>query len=203
MTENNNVTDNVQTRTTGEKIAAALKEWGRKQIVGLKRRPQNIAFLVLAATSIYFLFALFPLSQAVNEVNTHADTKATGICMFIVTLVSILVLVSFLNAFPKRKKPLIPFIALVFAMIAGMVACDIVFYVQMNNCLAAAAEQSTTYGYVEAGQPFIIVHIVLLCVSAVVFALLPVYRKFINMIDTSKTVVSATENMKGTLDLEE
>ena len=82
MTENNNVTDNVQTRTTGEKIAAAFKEWGRKQIVGLKRRPQNIAFLVLAATSIYFLFALFPLSQAVNEVNTHAATKATGICMF-------------------------------------------------------------------------------------------------------------------------
>lgn len=48
-----------------------------------------------------------------------------------------------------------------------------------------------------------IAHIVLLCVSAVVFALLPVYGRLIKKINTSKKLESATETMSGGIDIEE
>ena len=125
--------------------------------------------------------------------------------MFVTTLLSLLVLVSFLNAFPKRKKPNIFFIILVFVMIGAMAACDIVYYIQMNECLAGITNPATSdiYRLVSAAQPFMLVHIVLLGVSAVVFALLPLYKKLILKIDTKVVLESAAENMHGEIDIRE
>ena len=44
---------------------------------------------------------------------------------------------------------------------------------------------------------------VLLGVSAVVFALLPVYKRLINKINTKVQLESATENMQGSIDIQE
>lgn len=188
----------------GSKFKAGAKEWLRKKTVALKRKPQNIALFFLAVTSIYFMLALYSVSQAINRVFSEATVTATGICIFIVTLLSLLVLVSFLNAFPKRKKQNIFFTALVFVMIAGMIACDIVYYVQMGNCLTAHPDPaSVLYQTVNAAQPYILAHVVLLGISAVIFALLPVYRKLINKINTKVELESATENMRGAIDIEE
>ena len=151
------------------------------------------------------MLVLFIVSQSIFESATNDYTHATGICIFITTLLSLLCLVSFLNAFPKRKKPNIFFIVLVFVMIAAMVACDVVYYVQMSNCMAniTGADESTMYQIVSKGQPYIIGHIVLLGISAVVFALLPVYGRLIKKIDTSVKLESATENMQGNIDITE
>lgn len=208
MAENEKILDESASQpqlTKGQKFLAGIKEWFRKQIVGLKRKPQNVAMFFLLATSVYFMFILFNVSQAINASNADPNTPATGICMFVTTLLSLLVLVSFLNAFPKRKKPNLAFIILVFAMIAGMIATDLVYYVQMNNCMSGVANpaESAMYAAVSYAQPYIMAHIVLLIVSAVVFALLPVYSRLIRMIDTSVKVTSATENMKGEIDIED
>lgn len=56
---------------------------------------------------------------------------------------------------------------------------------------------------VEKAQPYILAHIVLLGVSAIVFALLPVYKRLINKIDTKVVLESATENMQGAIDIQE
>ncbi|MDE7330126.1 MAG: hypothetical protein K2N30_03380, partial [Clostridia bacterium] len=106
----------------GEKFKANVKEWFRKKTVALKRAPQNIPLAYFVIVSVYFLLALFVISMAVEKSATEPLTPATGICIFISTLLSILVLVSFLNSFPKRKKPNIFFIVLTFVMIAGMIA---------------------------------------------------------------------------------
>ena len=206
MTENENMVSNdVQPpESRMDKFAAAFKEWGRKKIVGLKRHPQNVALFFLLVASVYFLMIMFPVSQAGNAANNDERTFAIGICFFIATLLSILVLVSFLNAFPKRKKPSIPFIILVYVMIAGIIACDLVYYLQMDACLQNITSTGEMYATVSAAQPYIIAHIVLLGIAAVVFALLPVYKRLINMIDTSIVVESATENMqKGSIDIQE
>lgn len=188
----------------GQKAKAGIKEWFRKRIVSLKRKPQNIALLLLAVATIYFMLILFKLSQAVFLAESNQYVKATGICVFVVTLLSLLVLVSFLNAFPKRKKPNIFFIVLVFVMIAGMLACDIVSYVQMTNCLNnLSSNTSLLYNAVNTALPYIIGHIVLLGLSAIVFALLPVYSKLINKINTKVELESATENMHGAIDIQE
>ena len=182
------------------KIWGAVKEWFRKRIVALKIKPQTIPLLVLLITSVVFMLSMFSYSKAIYASFSEPTTRETGICIFISTLLSILVLVSFLNAFPKRKKPNIFFVVLVFIMIAGMIACDTVYYVQMNNCINMSSDLKTD---IEPAQPLALAHIILLGVSAIVFALLPVYSKLIRKIDTSIKIDSATEHMQGKIDIEE
>ena len=109
----------------GKKFQAKIKEWFRKKVVALKRKPQMIALFLLAVTTIFFMLALYTISQAIDLSAANANVKATGICVFIVTLLSLLVLVSFLNSFPKRKKPNIFFIILVFVMIDDSIAVNL------------------------------------------------------------------------------
>lgn len=189
------------TPSKGAKFKAAVKEWFRKRIVGLKVRPQKIPLFVMVVTTVYFMLILFSVSHAVS---LNDEPTATGICTFITTLLSLLYLVSFLNAFPKRKKPNIFFIVLVGVMIAAMLACDIVYYLQTADAMAARTDHDTI-GYTVAAeaQPYVIGHMVLLGISAIVFALLPVYSRLIRKIDTSVKLDSATEHMHGKIDIEE
>ena len=195
-----------QKPSKGKKSSKGVKEWFRKKIVALKRRPQNIALLFLLVSTVYFMLSLFKISQAIYEVYTQEGVETSiGICIFVTTLLSLLVLVSFLNSFPKRKKPNIFFIVLVFLMIGAMIACNIVFYVQMSDILALPALQGATdtINKVTTGQTYVIVHVALLGVSAVVFALLPAYRLLINKINTQVELESATEKMQGDIDIQE
>ncbi len=180
------------------KLRAGLKEWFRKRIVALKVKPQLIPLAVMVITTVYFMLILFAISIAVME--AKEATSATGICTFITTLISLLYLVSFLNAFPKRRKPNVFFIVLVGAMIAGQIACDLVYYFQMANVIAQKPALSPN---VSPAQPLVIGHIVLLGISAAVFALLPVYSRLIRRINTSVKLDSATEHMQGNIDIEE
>lgn len=198
--KNDSALDNPSAK--GDKFKSKMKEWFRKKIVNLKRRPQTIPLLLFVITTVFFMLALVTFSQSVYSSNSDARTPATGICIFISTLLSLLVLVSFLNAFPKRKKPVIAFIVLVYLMVAGMIACDIVYYSQMQACIEFNGS-GTMVDMVSKGQPLILVHIVLLGISAVVFALLPVYSRLIKKIDTSIKIESATENMQGQIDIED
>ena len=154
----------------------------------------------------HFGLSLFKISIAINEIYTQEGVKSTiGICIFVTTLLSLLVLVSFLNSFPKRKKPNIFFIVLVFLMIGAMIVCDIMYYVQVENILALPELQDATktIALVRPGQTYVLVHVILLGVSAVVFALLPAYRLLINKINTKVELESATENMQGFIDIQE
>ena len=179
-----------------------VKEWFRKRIVALKVKPQIIPLCVMVITTVYFMLILFPVSEAVSW--NYNDTAATGICVFVTTLVSLLYLVSFLNAFPKRKKPKIFFIVLVFVMIAAQIGCDVGYYVQMSKAIAGAAN-TTSDAYLTAtkAQPLMLGHLILLGISTVVFALLPVYSKLIRKINTAIKIDSATEHMGEKIDIED
>ena len=190
------------TPSKGKKFLAALKEWWRKRIVALKVRPQKIPLWIMVITTVYFMLILYSLSWAVEK--NYTDTTASGICVFITTLVSLLFIVSYLNAFPKRKKANIFFIVLVFVMIAGQIACDLAYYFQMDKAIDGMVNHtSDAYKSATRGQPLIIGHVVLLGLSAIAFALLPVYSKLIKKINTSIKVDSATEHMGEKIDIAE
>lgn len=202
--ENQPETEPENKPSKGSKFSASLKEWCRKRIVALKVKPQTIPLIVMVITTVYFMLILFSVSKAVQFAATDSHTAATGICTFITTLLSLLYIVSFLNSFPKRKKPNIFFIVLVGVMIAGQLACDLVYYFQMDACIESITNKGSDMDVAcRAAQPYIIGHIVLLALSAVVFALLPVYAKLIRKIDTSVKLESATEHMQGEIDIEE
>ena len=185
-----------------KKIGAGLKEWGRKQIVTLKRSPQRIPLLLTCLTSVLWLLWLFTFSRAAYALS---GITVLGLIVFAATLLSILVIPLFLNAFPKRKKPNIVFIILVFVFFAALIALDVTYYSLCNDFLYVqkAQQQSWIDDRPYIGESFIlaIVHIVFIAISALSLALMPVYAPLIKKINTMKAIEENT--ISGTIDIED
>jgi len=98
-------------------FVGGLKEFIRKSLVSLKRKPQMIALVVLALAFVYYSFNLTIISNTTAYINL----PGMGLSGFTIMLLSVLLLVCFLNAFPHRKPVNIPMLALMFVMI-GCVA---------------------------------------------------------------------------------
>ena len=219
-----------------ESFAAKAKEWFRKQCVTLKRKPQRIAFFFFIISSVVYLAGLNVLSQ--GPISDFWDQKNLGLPVFVVTLFSILVLVLFMNTFPKHgiaykkggKKHSMNYImlALTFIFVGAMIACDAIYFDRFTQLISGKEDMffnsmsqankfqsylsedfianpqfnADTYrSYLIPAIQLSIAHIVLLGISAVLLATLPLYRKLIMKINTSK-VVESTE-IKGEIDTEE
>ncbi|MDE7300666.1 MAG: hypothetical protein K2N47_00705 [Clostridia bacterium] len=206
-------------------VGAKIKEWFRKFCVNLKRKPQNIPFVILAAINVYQLRALTRFSHAVIR---YAGTiEWVGLMVFINTLFSILILVAFLNTFPKLKKPKskivftmtesgvklnvnIIFLVVMALMAVAMIVCNAVYHKIMTPFYIKnyvefpdpTAIDQAAKALVGSTLTLSIVHIILLGVYLVLFFTLPLYRKLIMKIDTSVKLESATENIKE-IDLQE
>lgn len=192
MAENDKILNNqVQSENTpqAEKlgVGAAIKEWFRKQIVSLKRAPQRIPLVWMVIVTVIWLLWLFTFSQAVG--NTRDSVEWIGIAVFCVTLLSILVLPLFLSAFPKRKKPNYVFIALLFVFIILIILLEYLYYHQMMAYFDTQPE--TTFDkkpFLRGSTTLAIAHIILNCISIVLLATLPLYKKLILKINTRKEV---------------
>lgn len=183
-------TEQVKNEKPKNDKGAVIKEWFRKKIVNLKRAPQNITFVFLVITSFLYLIWLFTFSKAIYI--TQAATW-TGIAVFVNTLLSILVLALFLNAFPKRKKANKVFIGILFGFMALIVLFDVLFYVQESNYIYAQGNYESfieAYPYLLTSLNLTIVHMVLISVCALLLATLPLYKKLILKINTRKVVES-------------
>lgn len=187
--------------TTKEPFSAKLKEWWRKKIVALKRKPQTIPLILLLITSVFYLLCLQTYSETLNTM----PFKMGGFSIFINTLFSILILVLFLNTFPKNKKMNIVMLVLVCVFFACLVVFDIVlimnFYVALDVENAASPIDYAARPYLAKVVPLTIVHLVLLGIFALAFALMPVYAKLIRKIDTSKQIEGG--QLKEAIDTED
>ena len=166
-----------------ESFGAKVKEWFRKLIVKLKRQTQLIPLVVILITSLIYLCTIATYSQVIEE---NSGIPNLGISMFINTLMSILILPIFLNAFPKRKKPNIVFIVFVFVVLALIIGMDILYYVTNKNFFKDPTLEEPAM--LKDAYTQLIVHMVFVGISIVVFALLPVYKKAINKINTRKVL---------------
>ena len=221
--------------TKKESFGAKVKEWFRKQAVTLKRKPQRIAFLFFIISSVMYLIGLNVFSP--GPVIDFQSQEYLGLSVFVTTLFSILVLVLFMNTFPKRgikykkngKKHSMNYImlALTFLFVIIMFLMDLLYYKQLTGCIngneakffknveMAAGWEKYYFGsaadlmldpksyksYLLSALRLDIVHMVFLGISAVLLATLPLYKKLILKINTSK-VVEGTE-MKEVIDTED
>jgi phosphoglycerol transferase MdoB-like AlkP superfamily enzyme len=206
MAENENIVTE-QSVSKGQKFKAAVKEWGRKKIVNLKRSPQSIVLFMLFITTALWLIWLYTFSRTIYF---NIAVNWCGLAVFVNTLVSILIIALFGNAFPKRKKPNIVFIVMLFVFMAIIVACDVIYYAEMGTYIhTPSAEGGAGYtaaqlaeaSYMETSLSLAIAHIVLVAICAILLATLPLYSKLINMINTRKDV--ADNNMKEVIDVED
>ena len=169
------------------KKPSAVKEFFRKQIVTLKRNPQNIPMAMLLISFVAYSLNLTNMS------NTTAKIQGVGmgLCQFCIMLFSLLSIVCMLNAFPSRKKPVYPMVALMFVMFGIMIYADIHF---CNGIMAALTRAESPIildvntMYIANAYNMLQTFMILIGITAVLVLTLPIYSKWIRKINTSVDV---------------
>lgn len=180
------------------KAPSKKPEFFRKWMVTLKRKPQMIALVVLAAAFVYYSFNLTQISNTTAKIYGNG----MGLAEFATMLLSMLGLLCFLNAFPHRKKTNIPMLVLMFVMVGIVFCCDIYYGGRITDALTRAENPivlDSTNTYIANSQNVLEVHKILLIVAAALTALLPVYKPLIKGINTSVEVAENEE--MGSIDI--
>lgn len=166
---------------------AGVKEFFRKSIVSLKRKPHIIPGIVIA-----FAFLLYSLNLTdVSDTTAKIQGPGMGLCGFCTMLFSILGFVCFLNAFPHRKKVNIPMLLLMFVMFGVIIFCDKHY---MDRIIAAVNRAENPIrlteetAYIVDAHNMLNTHIIVLVVAIVLIVLLPLYGRLIKKINTSVEV---------------
>ncbi len=161
-----------------------IKEFIRKKIVSLKRNPSMIPLTMLLVSFLVYSLNL----TAVSNTTAKIQGPNMGLAQFTIMLLSILGMVCMLNAFHRRKKANIPMIVLLFAMIGIVVFCDMYY----TNAIWAAVTRATSPIVIDTNTQYILqaynllrTHVVLMIISALLVATLPIYSKLLKKINTA------------------
>ena len=166
-----------------EKKNKGFKESWRKFIVSLKKRPHNIPLCMMVIAFIVYSFNLTKISNTTAVVNQ----TYMGLCEFVIMLFSVLAFVCFLNAYPKRQKPIVPMVILLYVLEIIILIADIVYISKINAGLQTI-QINASRQFIPQAKSMLTVHIVLVVISIVLITLIPVIGKALNKIDTSVTL---------------
>ena len=173
--------------SAAEKKSSNMPEFLRRFFVALKRQPSIIALVVLIIAFFYYSLNLTHISDTTAKI----QGPGMGLSGFATMLFSMLSLVCFLNAFPKRKKPVIPMVVLMFVMFGIIIYCDYHYSGLIMTALTREVnpiklDASTTY--IAQAYNVLQNHMILEGVGVVLVLLMPVYSKLLRKINTSITV---------------
>ena len=169
------------------KIWAGLKEAVRKMIVSLKRNPHYIPLVMLFVSFLLYSLNLTDMSDTTAKI----QGAGMGLSQFCIMLFSLLALVCMLNSFPRRQKPNIPMIVLMFAMFGIIIFCDVHYLNAINAALTRAEspiQLTVATKYIAQANNMLNTHIILVAVTAALVVLLPVYSKLLRKINTSVVI---------------
>ncbi len=161
-----------------------FKEFIRKFFVTLKRSPQRIALVSLVVAFLIYSLNL----TSISKTTTLLLLPNMGQCEFVAMLFSILAFVCFLRAFPRREKPKIAMIVLIFLMLAALIFVDVVYYSRIIEAVTRETnriEITAERAYIAIAQNVVVMHIIFVAISAVLLATLPLYSKALLKINTS------------------
>lgn len=153
-------------------------------MVSLKRSPQRIALVSLVVAFLIYSLNL----SSISKTTTLLLMPNMGQCEFVAMLFSILAFVCFLRAFPRREKPKIAMIVLIYLMMAALIFVDIVYYSRIIEAVTREVnriEITAERAYIAIAQNVVVLHIIFVAVSAVLLATLPLYSKALLKINTS------------------
>lgn len=170
-----------------KKNNGGLKERFRKFIVSLKRNPSVIPLVMLFVSFLYYSLNLTNMSNTTAKI----QGSGMGLCQFCIMLFSLLSLVCMLNAFPRRQKPNVPMLVIMFVMFAVIIYSDLHY----NGAIMAALNRpenpivlNKDTAYIAAAYNMLGTHVVMMGISAALVILLPVYSKLLKKINTSVEV---------------
>lgn len=161
-----------------------MKEFFRKRLVALKRKPHMIPLIVILFAFIYYSFNLSDISETTALINgPHMGLAEFGTMLF-----SILSLVCFLNAFPHRKKVNVPMLVLMVLMVCALFFFDIYYGGLITAAITRAENTIDPTGnnfFVSNARNVLNVHRWLLVIGLALTALLPVYKPLLKKINTN------------------
>ena len=167
-----------------KKRNGGVKEFFRKKIVALKRKPQMIPLVVLAVGFLVYSLNLTHVSDTTAKI----QLTGMGLSGFCTMLFSMLSFVCFLNAYPHRKKTNIPMLVLMFLMLGLLIACDTFYMGQITKAITRADHPIVVNAgtmYITKAHNMLQVHRIIIAVGALLTLLVPVLRKLLKKIDTS------------------
>lgn len=173
-------------------IKSKIKETVRKFLVFLKRNPQSVPLVALAAAFVYYSFNLTYISDTTALINF----PHMGLSSFATMLFSILSFVCMLNAFPKRQRPNFFMLALLGVMAVIIVFCDVYYFSMIQK---STIEITSQRYFVPIAKEVVSNHIILMTVMVALTALEPLIAKLFKKINTSIDV-EYTEDI-GDIDL--
>ncbi len=173
--------------SAAEKKTSHMPEFLRRFFVALKRQPSIIALVVLLIAFFQYSLNLTHISDTTAKI----QGPGMGLCGFATMLFSMLSLVCFLNAFPKRKKPVVPMVILMFLMFALIIFCDFHYCGLIDNARfrevnPIVIDKSTIY--IAQAYNVLQNHMLIEGIGAALVVLLPLYTKLLRKINTSITV---------------
>lgn len=160
------------------------KEVWRKFMVALKRRPQMIPLAVLTVGFLFYSLNLMYISDTTARI----QGPGMGLAGFATMLFSMLSFMCFLNAFPYRKKPNMPMVILMFALLAIVVFADVYYISAIWSAITRAENPikvTQDTAYIAYAEYYLRIHIGILAVGALLTVLLPVYSKWLRKVKTS------------------
>jgi hypothetical protein len=155
-----------------KKKSGGLKEMWRKFLVALKRRPQRIPLVALTITFLYYALHMTSFSDTTAKI----QGSGMGLCGFATMLFSMLSLVCALNAYPRRKKPVIPMLILAILMLGLIIFCDVYYSGLITTALTRAEnpiklDASTIY--IAKAYNVLQDHIIIEIIGVAMFLLVP------------------------------
>jgi glucan phosphoethanolaminetransferase (alkaline phosphatase superfamily) len=164
-----------------------FKEWFRKKMVTLKRKPNHIPLTMLIISCLIFNLNLTSFSNTIAQINE----PGMGLTFFIVVLCSYLSIISFILAFPNRKKPKIVSIVLVCFMLLLSIAGQLLFHyfiiygteIKPNPVVITEAKN-----YINVAKRIAIIHVISCSITFLLIITMPLYRKLLQKINTTVTI---------------
>ena len=169
-----------------------MKEFIRKTIVSLKRKPQTIPLLVLAAAFLVYSLNLTHISDTTAKIQL-AGMGLSGFCTMLFSLLSF---VCFINAYPHRKKTNLPMLALMFLMLGILIFCDTYYAGRIMQAITRADHPIVVDAntiYISKAYDMLMVHRVIVAAGALLTLMVPVLRKLLRRIDTSLPAEESVE----------
>ncbi len=166
---------------------ANTKEALRKLLVTIKRKTYFIPLMFLFVSCFIFSTKMTHYSDCIAVVYA----KGMGLCFFINTLCSMLAIITFVLAFPHREKPKMALIVIVVIMNIIIIASEIIIiksinyalYIKENPIIISATNKLTLS--ILPTKRMAIIHIVLQSIALVSIVTLPIYKKYLQRINTS------------------
>ena len=158
----------------------------RKLLVSLKRKPALVAMCVLLVAFIVYTFSLTNVSHTTSRINK----PNMGLAEFASMLLSVLSMVCFMNAYPRRKKPNYIMLGLSLAMLLIIFLCDGMYIGKIGEALNDPKSQLDTAKetYILATRAMLNVHRIILVVGAALAVLVPWYGKLLRKINTNVNI---------------